>query len=172
MNRVLSGIVVMIFLIVGPTAEAQRAIGVGVAGGVSVPVSALRESHKTGYNAEAHVGVDIPLLPVAFRLEGFYNRLEPTAIGIIGGGDIRIVGGSANLLYCFTFMGIRPYAIGGVGIYQVKYVAGSPVDIGYNGGLGAEFQFSGLRPFIEARLHTISDERRFRFVPVTLGLDF
>jgi len=174
MRRFLSAFVVGAALVAGAsTAEAQRPFTVGLSAGASIPLSDLSDSHKVGYNAAAHLGINMPMSPVGFRLEGFYNKFAGQDEGVFTNPDRRIAGGNVNITYAFGGMGMRPYVIGGVGSYNVKDDGGaSRTDFGINAGVGAKFQLSGLGTFVEARLHTISGDPQLQFVPITFGIEF
>lgn len=174
MRRILSAFVVGAALVVGASsAEAQRPFTVGLSAGASIPLSDLSDSHKVGYNAAAHLGINMPMSAVGFRLEGFYNNFAGQNEGDILGGELRIAGGNVNITYAFGGVGMRPYVIGGVGSYNVKPDIGdSRTDFGINAGFGAKFQLSGLGTFVEARLHTISGDQQLQFVPITFGIEF
>lgn len=174
MRRILSAFVVGAALVAGAsTAEAQRPMTIGLSAGASIPLSDLSDSHKVGYNAAAHLGINMPMSPVGFRLEGFYNNFAGQDEGVFTNEDVRIAGGNVNITYAFGGAGMRPYVIGGVGSYNVKVEGGpSRTDFGINAGVGAKFQLSGLGTFVEARLHTISGDPQLQFVPITFGIEF
>lgn len=174
MRRLLAGFVVGAALVLAAsTAEAQRPFTVGLSGGAAIPLSDLSDSHKVGFNATAHLGINMPLSPVGFRLEGFYNKFAGQDEGVFTNEDVRIAGGNVNITYAFSGVGLRPYVIGGVGSYNVKPDGGeSRTDFGINAGVGARFQLSGLGTFVEARLHTISGDPQLQFVPITFGIEF
>jgi len=174
MRKILSAFVVGAALVVGASsAEAQRPMTIGLSGGASIPLSDLSDSHKVGYNAAAHLGINMPMSPVGFRLEGFYNKFAGQDEGVFTNEDIRIAGGNVNITYAFGGTGMRPYVIGGVGSYNIKPDGGtSSTEFGINAGVGAKFQLSGLGTFVEARLHTISGDPQLQFVPITFGVEF
>jgi hypothetical protein len=164
-----------VLLACATTGEAQRPLSFGVSAGAAIPVSDLSESHKTGFNAAAHIGFNVPVLPVTARLEGFYSSFPARAEDIVGlrDGGIRIAGATGNVVYSFSGLGVRPYIIAGAGVYNSSYIRGSTTDPGFNAGLGARFALAGFDAFAEARLHRISDDdRQFQFVPVTFGIEF
>lgn len=159
---------------IGIRAEAQRPVAVGISAGAAIPIADLGESHSTGFTVVAHLGMNIPRVPLGIRLEGFWNTSAARAEGIVvDNGDMRIAGGNVNVVYDFGGARIRPYVIGGVGAYNAKYVGATSVDFGINAGVGSRIRLVGLNTFAEARFHRISDDdRQFRFVPVTLGVEF
>jgi opacity protein-like surface antigen len=174
MRRILSAFVVGAAVLAGASsAEAQRPVTIGLSAGASIPLSDLSDTHKVGYNAAAHLGINMPLSPVGFRFEGFYNNFAGQDEGVLPNRDKRIAGGNVNITYAFGGVGMRPYVIGGVGSYNVKEEGlESRTDFGINAGFGAKFQLSGLGTFVEARLHTISGDPQLQFVPITFGIEF
>lgn len=174
MRRILSVLAVgAAMMAAASTAEAQRPLTIGLSGGAAIPLSDLSDSHKVGYNAAAHLGINMPASPVGFRLEGFYNKFAGQDEGVFRNEDIRVAGGNVNVLYNFGGVGLRPYVIGGVGSYNVKADGGqSSTDFGINAGVGAKFQLAGFGTFVEARLHTISGDPELQYVPITFGIEF
>ena len=172
MRKILSAFVLGAAIVASAsTAEAQRPFTVGLSAGASIPLSDLSDTHKVGYNAAAHLGINMPASAVGFRLEGFYNKFA--AQDDLLDSDRRIAGGNVNITYAFSGTGMRPYVIGGVGSYNVKDDGGpSSTEFGINAGVGAKFQLSGLGTFVEARLHTISGEPQLQFIPITFGIEF
>ena len=174
MRRILSAFVLGVALVASAsTAEAQRPFTVGLSGGASIPLSDLSDTHKVGYNAAAHLGINMPASAVGFRLEGFYNKFAGQDEGVFTNEDVRIAGGNVNITYAFGGTGMLPYVIGGVGSDNIKPYGGtSRTEFGINAGVGAKFQLSGLGTFVEARLHTISGDPQLQFVPITFGIEF
>jgi len=101
--------------------------------------------------------------PVNFRIDAMLQFTE--------GSDLFI--GSGNVVYNFSAAEdtrIRPYAIGGAGIY-----ADGGTDLGINAGAGANFRLgnSPARLFAEARFHAIFAEgNTVTQLPITVGLMF
>jgi len=102
--------------------------------------------------------------PVAFRVDGMLQFTD--------GSDLFIATG--NALYNFSTSSgarIRPYAIGGAGIY-----ADGGTDFGINAGAGATFPLKGDSParlFAEARFHAIFAEgNTISQLPITVGIMF
>lgn len=173
MRRIIAFVVGAALVVGASSAEAQRPFTIGLSAGASIPLSDLSDTHKVGYNAAAHLGINMPMSPVGFRLEGFYNKFAGQEEGPLTYADRQIAGGNVNITYAFGGVGMRPYVIGGVGSYNVKDDGGeSRTDFGINAGVGAKFQLSGLGTFVEARLHTISGDPQLQFVPITFGIEF
>jgi hypothetical protein len=172
MHRVLSAVVAGTVLVaVSADAEAQGLFGAGVSAGPSIQLS-HGKSHNTGYNAAVHITINLPAVPLRFRLEGFYNNFGAKVEDFVENSDLRIAGGNVNVVYNFGSMGARPYVIGGAGFYNSKYAGLSLNDFGFNAGLGAKFRFAGFSTFAEARLHTVRADEPFRFVPISFGIEF
>ena len=76
---------------------------------------------------------------------------------------------------------IRPYAIGGLGIYRVKASAEfdgvtasqSDTKMGLNAGAGLTFHLSGFESFVETRFNSVfADGSNMNFMPFTFGIKF
>jgi hypothetical protein len=196
-------------------AAAQGGLGVnpfsvGVSGGLSVPTGDFSDVFASGFNVDGLLAVRAPTLPVSLRIEAGYQRFAlkesvRDLLGQFGGsGDVtaRILSGTANVVYGFTIPAspVRPYLIGGVGVYNLRARASgafaelaeefggtieqSTTRLGLNGGLGLDVPLAGITVFGEARVHTIftpserdpdTGERfggRTTIVPLKIGVRF
>ena len=102
--------------------------------------------------------------PVAFRVDGMLQFTD---------GDNLIIG-TGNVMYHFatnTNARLRPYVIGGAGIY-----ANGGTDFGINAGAGAILPLgvgdAPARLFAEARFHAIFAESTVSQLPITVGIAF
>jgi hypothetical protein len=97
--------------------------------------------------------------------------------------NFRIIQGTANAVYKFQTSEstkIRPYLIGGVGLYNRKLtgddVLGDPeseTDFGINAGAGFDFVAGSVGLFVEGRFHSVfSDPENMSFIPITIGVRF
>lgn len=166
------------------SAQSAKAISVGISGGAAIPLGDFGDFYTTGYNGTASLMFNSVGTPLGIRIDGMYNKLsvkDDASITIPGVGVVdnsTILGANANLVYALPGTGIRPYLIGGGGVYSLKVnVDGADTDSetkgGVNGGIGASFPLSGFNTFIEARLHHIfTDGAATQFVPVTFGISF
>jgi opacity protein-like surface antigen len=123
------------------------------------------------------------------QLNRFGIRLGATYVerdGELPGGAIerlRLVGANAELSYDLTTSRLRPYVIGGLGLYRISWsdtfsggvlqVDGvSPAVIG---GLGFRYRVGKIDLFAEGRVHGFTNKRLYCgcFVtPITFGLRF
>ena len=160
-------------LIAGAPASLS-AQSLSLAGGLSLPVSALANAEQSGYNATIGFNFGAPLIPVGARVEGSingFNHKNNVA------GDRRILSATANA----TFGLGMPYLIGGLGYYNSRSktttlgvtsestVSGAGINIG--GGLS--FPLPSLSPFLEVRYHQmLGNNDSVKFVPITFGIRF
>lgn len=92
----------------------------GVSGGAVIPLGDFADGAKTGYGVNGLIGLRLPALPVSFRGEVGYSRND-LKNGL--DGNTRIISGVANIILGVTpgpTVVLRPYLIGGIGIYNVK----------------------------------------------------
>ena len=180
---------------VGPT----RPVSFGVAGGLSIPTGDAGDVFASGFNVDALVEVQRPASPLAFRFEAGYQRFEVKddikELFEDFGGDVdvnaRIYSGLANVLYKFPGTTVRPYVLGGVGVFnlggsvsvsgldefgedfQGEENSGSTTNFGYNVGGGLELPLSGVTAFGEVRFQQIRIEgSSFNIVPIKIGIRF
>jgi opacity protein-like surface antigen len=154
------------------TAEAQRPVTLGVAGGLSAPIGEFGDQREMGWNGTVGLGFHFPTTSVGARLEGFYNSFGNS--GVLASGRTSVAGATMNATYDLGGQMVRPYVIGGVGAYNTRLVGGaSSTDFGINAGAGMKFGLGAMNTFIEARLHTVAaDGDDYQFVPVVFGIEF
>lgn len=177
MRRIWIGLAATAAILTGAQLSAQspKPVTLGLAAGAAIPVGDIADFANTGYNGTVSLGLSSLGTPLGIRFEGMYNKL--LGRNDVGNQpDLRILGGTANLVYGLPGVGIRPYLIGGAGYYSVKPDLPnfeSENKLGLNGGIGAMFPLSGFNTFIEARLHHVfTDVSSTQFVPVTFGILF
>jgi len=161
------------------SAEAQRP-KIGISGGVSMPNGDLADITKAGYNVNLGVEFKPAVFPLGVRVEGVMNQLSGKSIDLGGGeafdvGDLRVLGGTANVVYQFPGIAAKPYLVGGIGMYNTKAKGADEgsTDFGINGGVGLKFSLGTLETFAEARLHNIFGEGdSARIIPISFGILF
>ena len=117
-------------------------------------------------------------LPVGIQIDGSYSRFsDETSFDISN----QLIYGTANAVYRFQSSAdtrIRPYLIGGVGVYNSKEtgddaLGGSSTKFGVNGGAGVDFKAGGAGLFLEARFHNVFvTGPNVEFFPLNLGIRF
>ncbi|MDB4889159.1 MAG: hypothetical protein JWL61_1014 [Gemmatimonadetes bacterium] len=159
---------------------AQSQIAIMVAGGVNAPVGTLGDLADLGYNIAAGVNVGATLLPIGLRFEGAYNGFQVK--NFAGGGDVRVLSGTANAIFNIGRTKDAPYLIAGLGGYNRQLTlppfgrSSNETVVGINGGGGLRFPLVGLTTFVEARYHVMlgdkSDATDYQFIPITFGIVF
>lgn len=177
MKRLLAMIVAAGVMVGAATASGQTSLI--VSGGLNAPVGRLGDLTQMGYVVSAGVNLGAPVSPVGLRLEGSYSDL-----GYQNGadGDIRLISGTANVLFNLGSTRDAPYLIAGLGAYNRSsgssafgYGDGNTA-IGLNGGAGLRFPLNGLSTFFEARYHVMlgnaNDGTDYQFIPISFGISF
>lgn len=185
LSLVLSAVALTALFTSPAAAQSAKAVSVGISGGAAIPFGDFGEDYTTGYNGTLSLGFNSVGTPLGIRFDAMYNKMgvkDDRTISIPGGiVDAAIItSANANLVYALPGTGIRPYLIGGGGVYGTKLdIDGTGSDpetkskFGVNGGIGAAFPLSGFNTFVEARLHHIfTDGSATQFIPVTFGLSF
>ncbi|GAC1478348.1 MAG: hypothetical protein NVS1B4_22020 [Gemmatimonadaceae bacterium] len=175
-------------------AQAQQAssaspISFGVAGGAAIPTGNLSNGAGTGFRVQGQMNYSNPEAPVNFRVElgydQFGDKTAPTATL-----SSRAISGVANaVLPVFSSDDLKPYLIGGVGMYALSgTVKGATIptttssqnNVGFNVGLGTGFGLGGMNAFLEARLHLVMSgavdatgaKTTGNYFPITFGVNF
>ena len=113
------------------------------------------------------------------------NVLPSQGLGTVT-GNVNLVGAAANFVLPLMQSVVRPYLIGGVGVYnrRVSQDVGGTIDefqnlrdeqtdVGYNGGIGLSIGGLGPSFFLEARYVSVATAPdRTKFIPVVLGFSF
>ena len=172
-------VAVIALLAAAGTASAQVAtilkpVQVGVAVGGAFPLSDFGNSFNTGFNVTGMMGINVPLLPVGFRIDAAYNQFGAKGTSNV---NAKIAGVSGNVLFGIPgAVIVSPYLIGGVGYYRVSSSATGSVasnDFGFNAGAGVKIPLIVFATFIEARYTRISETGgSTSFVPITVGVMF
>ncbi len=171
-------VVAVLAATVGNSTAAAQGVTVSVGGGPALPLGFLNSGTNIGVHAMAAVSVAPAAFPIGIRVDGMYHRY-----GFSDGADghFRVFQGTANAVYHFLATGsttIRPYLLGGVGLYNCKTISDLPfipdestTDLGINGGAGVDVIAGALRVFTEARYHNVfTSGENAEFLPITVGV--
>jgi hypothetical protein len=181
-RSVMLGAVLMVSVGAAP-AVAQGGAKFSLGGGLSVPLGDFSDAAGTGWHGLAAVSFQPANLPLGFQVDGMYQRYGVDDDPIFGDVDanFRMIQGTANAVYAFqTSEGtkVRPYLIGGVGLYNRKLTSDdeiddpeSETDFGINAGAGFDFAAGAVGIFVEGRFHNVfSDPDNTNFIPITVGV--
>jgi hypothetical protein len=169
-----------------------RPFTLGIAGGSTFVTGEDRDFYNPGYHVQGSVGVPIPGLSMALRVDAMYhhiggrNRSTQTVAGApdtLFIGDLSLLGFTANAqLYTGSPTSlVRPYVIAGVGPYRIENkgvlygqsVTASATKMGVTGGIGVTVNALVTRLFVEARVHNVFAEGgSARVYPLTVGFFF
>ncbi|HEY7235761.1 MAG TPA: outer membrane beta-barrel protein [Gemmatimonadaceae bacterium] len=153
--------------------NAQTPARLGMAAGVTAPVSGYGNDKNVGYHLALVIDVRVPATPFGFRIDGAFHEMKYT--GNSTRDQIFMATGDA-LLKVPTGSVVVPYVIGGVGVYNshrnLFLTARSSTDVGANFGGGVRFELGDVTTFVEARYHRTTGDDRIRMLPVSLGILF
>jgi opacity protein-like surface antigen len=175
-RRAFAGAALGAALTLAGTAGAQgpiNPIGFGVSAGAAVPTGDFGDGVNTGYSVDGIVTLRLPASPISFRGEVGYTRfgfkdgfLEDDEVGDVS-GNLRFLSGVANVVLgvpAGPTAVVRPYLIGGVGIYNsrasfsgegITVNSNSQNNLGFNGGAGIEIPLSGITGLGEVRFVSV-----------------
>lgn len=159
----------------------------GVSAGAAVPTGDAGDAFDVGYSVDGIIALRAPTLPVSFRGEIGYTRFGIKDAFLEDGesGSQRIISGVANVVFglpASAVATVRPYLIGGVGVYSgrssfkgggVTVNTESDTKLGLNGGVGIEIPLSGITGFGEVRYTSVFTEgSNTNYVPIRFGIRF
>lgn len=143
--------------------------------GVSAPVADFGDLAELGFHGGVHVDLPFPTSAAGLRLEGDFGSYSGKGLvdnvtlgGFLASARFQLQDRSA----------LRPYLLGGIGMYRVKtdYLAGvstSASDIAFAVGGGYDWRAGNLDLFTEARFVTIrGDNTNTNFIPIAVGIRF
>jgi opacity protein-like surface antigen len=159
--------------------SAQAIAMLGLSAGAAVPMGKISDPYSTGFNAMASLGFGGgEEIPVSLRFEGAYTKFNgSTTTGTAPVSGMRIWSGNVSAIVSLPGGEIvRPYALAGGGVYNMKSMtanAGSSNDFGMSGGIGVSLDLSGFNTFAEARInHVFTENGATRFAPIVFGILF
>lgn len=180
MTRRLLAVLAAGALLAIPAASHAQSASILVSGGLSMPTGDLSDFTNSGYNVNLGIAFGAPLIPVGARIEGGFSSFDFKD----GGGSARIASATANAVLGLGSMGISPYLIGGLGIYNRHFnsddalvdFGSDKTSAGVNVGGGIRFPLGGISTFLEARYHMMlgseNDGANFKFIPISFGVQF
>ena len=139
----------------------MRTMRFGVQGGISMPTGDYGDFAKMGFIVGGLLDVMPASMPVGFRFNVDYQRW-----GFDGAdGNFSMLSGTGDVMFTIpTSAGIRPYVLGGVGLYRgdcsISECEASN-DFGFNLGGGLNFGLGTLDTGVEIRWHKVSSDGEF-----------
>jgi len=166
----------------GAQGQAQRAISLGVAAGIPIPLGDFKDEVNSGWRALGTLAMGAPVTPLGLRLDAAYDRLgfRSAPIGAAGRstGAQQIVSVTLNPTYrlASTRAGSAQYLIAGVGPYSISCAGVASCDgvtrFGWNAGAAARFG-PGMRWLVEVRYHRVAvPDASVQYLPLTVGMLF
>jgi hypothetical protein len=168
-------------LLVAPALRAQGA-EFALGGGIGFPSGTFDDAAKIGWHGLAAISFVPNQWPVGIQIDGQYQQYK-----LDGFSDTkeRFLMGTGNLVFKFKTSEestVRPYIIGGAGLYNFKQTGsadpgqvleGGTTKFGLNAGAGFDFKAGGAGLFIEGRFHDVfSSGSDLQFIPITVGIRF
>jgi opacity protein-like surface antigen len=161
-------------------AHAQSPLRFGLAAGATFPTGDIGDGFDWGYHVGASITGKPMLSPVGIRGEVMWHSLEASENV---DAKLNVLAGIVNAEIGMSGIGVKPYFIGGLGIYRVDIdsdeldalfgESDAQTKFGFNVGAGLDFGLAGFSAFTEARFHSIQTEgSAMNIVPITFGLRF
>ena len=153
-------------------AAGTRAVQLGVQGGISMPMGDFGDAADMGFLVAGTLGMTPAALPVGLRFDVGYQSWG-------GEGDLSFSGihGMGSAVFTIaTEGGMRPYLLGGLGVYRMKVDIGvadaTETDLGIHFGGGIDIPLSGMSSYVEARYTNVFGDGDMSFIPIVFGIRF
>lgn len=151
---------------VAQDAAGTRAMQFGVQGGLGMP---MEDGFNMGFTVAGTLGMRPASLPVGLRFDLGYSSFGTDVDGM----DASVIHGTGSAVYDFqTQSSMRPYVLGGLGIYRSSFDTpvgdASSTDLGLHLGGGITLPLSGFDTYVEARFAF----GELDFVPIVFGIRF
>jgi hypothetical protein len=174
------------------SAQREDQFAWGIGGGATIPSGLADDSHKTGFHADANLGIGMVDSPWGVRFEGLYSKLgsrtkvvnTPAGPRTLGQGDAKLFELTGNGVFNVYGSNTHLYAIGGLGGYWYNPDGSgtkSENDFMLQAGAGIWLGFANA--YVEAKWQNlyralpnpdtgVNGKKSMRLYPVTLGFIF
>jgi opacity protein-like surface antigen len=155
-----------------------QSVTFGVGGGVTIPTGDFNTAAKMGWHGIGQLGYGLSG-GLGLRADFFYGENKFDGVS----GKTKLAGGLGNISYDFqTAGGVKPYVIGGAGVFNVKASASaggisasaSETKFAFAAGGGLKFKAgSDSHVYVESRYVSVQTSGGSTgFIPVTVGISF
>jgi hypothetical protein len=141
----------------------------GIGGGISVPAGGIAKDRQPGFNLDALAVFRTPSEPLGLRGEVLYQYFGRDQ-NVATSTTANTVAFLVNVVYHAPKSQVRPYLIGGMGLYHISDHGNNA---GFNAGTGLTIPLTGMGAYAEARVHfALSQGPSFVTIPITFGITF
>ncbi|MFL5614762.1 MAG: hypothetical protein ACJ796_13960 [Gemmatimonadaceae bacterium] len=141
----------------------------GIGGGISIPAGGIAKNRQPGFNLDAMAEFRTPSEPLGLRGEVLYQYFGKDQ-NAVAASAANTMGFLVNVVYHAPKSQVRPYLIGGMGLYHISDQGNSA---GFNIGTGLTIPLTGMGAYAEARLHfALAQGPSFVTIPITFGISF
>jgi opacity protein-like surface antigen len=160
----------------------------GIGGGVSVPQGDAADGLERGFVAQGFARYRLTDSHFAPRIDLAYQKFDLNKDNIVSGGTASVFSATVNLHLFLSGGTIRPYLIGGIGAYWLKFetdatpvlpaASESSTRFGLTGGGGLTFRVNPrVSIYGEIRLDNVLNnegavDSDLQLVPFTFGVTF
>jgi hypothetical protein len=153
--------------------EAQRPLSLGVSAGLSLPNGDMADVLNSGYHIGGHLNLVPATFPVEIHFDVTYHSFDENN-DILAPFTFTYLNVGANAAYVLPGIAVRPYLLGGIGMYMGKSDFGNVTsdtesELGFAIGAGARFVMSGISSFVQLRMNFVDD---WTFMPISFGVLF
>ena len=177
MHRHFARSLFLVALLVGSRTVAAQTSGAqtvpfpvfGLGGGISIPVGGVAKDRLPGFNLVGLAEFRTPSEPLGIRAEALYQYFgaKQNSVGVENSNNFAAL---INVVYHAPQSQVRPYVIGGMGLYHISDHGNNA---GLNGGVGVSIPLTNMGAYAEVRAHfALTQGPSFVTIPITFGLTF
>ena len=142
---------------------------IGIGGGISIPAGGIAKDRQPGFNIDAMAEFRTPSEPLGLRGEVIYQYFGRDQ-NVVTSTNANTVAFLVNVVYHAPQSQVRPYLIGGMGLY---HISDNGNNAGFNVGTGLTIPLTSMGAYAEARVHfALSQGPSFVTIPITFGITF
>lgn len=165
-------------------------VSFGISAGLALPMGDFGDVVNAGFNINGLVRYTPTTLPITFRGELLFQHFGAKDDGVDAGGSSQVIAVVPSVVYDFTTQSsVKPYVLGGIGVYHTKFSASgtiegidiegidfdassSSTDLGIHAGAGIRFPLSSITGFVEARIQDVFGDGSEYVFPISFGVTF
>ena len=141
----------------------------GIGAGISVPAGGVSKDRVPGFNLSGLAEFRTPSEPLGIRAELLYQYFGKKE-SVAGATSSNTIAALVSVVYHTPRSQIRPYLIGGMGLY---HISDNGNNAGFSAGTGVSIPLTGMGAYAEIRVHAaITQGPSFVTVPITFGITF
>ena len=182
-SRLCSALALVLVSALNASAQGQgKTTSMGISGGGSMPIGDLKNATNTGFVVTGHFFYRAnPSNALSYRFDVAYDKWAGKATSVEASFSSLAFSANAVVKGGSRASTVRPYALGGVGMFKTKFDGGrndqgllqENTNLGVQAGAGLDIPLNGLIAFVEVRyVNAFVSPTHWSWMPVSVGIHF